>query len=51
MENLKNDAYYVKKIKSYVDFAKKALSNKTMEEFENNTILINSIMFSFIQIS
>ena len=51
MDNIKNDEYYLTKIIEYIDFAINSVSKATREEFNNNEILINAIMFSFIQIS
>ena len=50
MDNIKNDEYYLTKIIEYIDFAINSVSKATREEFNNNEILINAIMFSFIQI-
>lgn len=51
MDNIKNDAYYLGKIIEYINFSIKHLNEVTLKEFEDDEVLTNAIMFSFIQIS
>jgi uncharacterized protein with HEPN domain len=51
MDNKKNNKYYIDKILADLDFLIKHTKNITREEFEKNELLLDSIMFRFIQIS
>ena len=51
MDNIKNDQYYVEKIKADLKFVIDHTAGKTKEEIEANELLIDSIMFRIIQIS
>lgn len=51
MDNIKNDQYYLEKIKNDLRFVIKHTSGKTKEQMENDEILLDSIMFRIIQIS
>lgn len=51
MDNKKNNKYYIDKILADLDFLIKHTKNINREEFEKNELLLDSIMFRFIQIS
>lgn len=51
MDNIKDDNYYLQKIIEYIDFSINSLQDITLVEFENDEVLLNAIMFAFIQIS
>ena len=51
MDNIKNDAYYLGKILDDLEFMMEQTNGKTMDEIENNALLLDSIMFRLIQIS
>ncbi len=51
MDNVKNDHYYVEKIKADLKFVIEHTAGKTKEEIEADELLIDSIMFRIIQIS
>ena len=51
MDNDKNDAYYLERIKTDLEFVICHTEGKTREEIENNDLLIDSIMFRIIQIA
>ncbi len=51
MVNLKDDRYYVEKILSDIKFLIKHTKDLNKEQFDSNEILLDSIMFRFIQIS
>ena len=51
MDNIKNDAYYLGKILNDLEFMMEQTNGKTMDEIENNVLLLDSIMFRLIQIS
>ena len=51
MDNIKNDAYYLKKILTDIIFMMEHTNGKTMDEIEKDLLLLDSIMFRFIQIS
>ena len=51
MDNKKNNKYYIDKILVDLDFLIKHTKNITKEEFDKNELLLDSIMFRFIQIS
>lgn len=51
MDNIKNDRYYLEKIISDLDFIIEQAKGKKQNEIEENTLLIDSIMFRLIQIA
>ena len=51
MDNIKNDAYYIEKLKTDLAFICLHISGKTGEEFDNDEVLQDSMMFRLIQIS
>ena len=51
MDNVKNDPYYVEKIKTDLKFVIDHTAGKTRDEIEADELLIDSIMFRIIQVS
>ena len=51
MNNVKNDAYYIQKIKNDLEFISKHMKNVDIEELNVNEILLDSMLFRMIQIS
>lgn len=51
MDNIKNNEYYIQKIKTDLEFIVSHMSNVGKEEFYKNDILLDSMMFRMIQIS
>ena len=51
MNNLKNDTYYIEKILTDLKFISKHISNVSKDEFEQNEVLLDSMLFRLIQIS
>ena len=51
MDNNKNNEYYINKILVDLDFLIKHTKDITKDEFGKNELLLDSIMFRFIQIS
>lgn len=51
MDNTKDDNYYVHKIIENLKFALNNTKNVSLEDFSENEVLVNAILFSFIQIS
>lgn len=51
MDNKKNDEYYINKILLDLEFLIKHTKDINRYEFEKNELLLDSIMFRFIQIS
>ncbi len=51
MDRMKDDLYYVEKIKADLKFVIDHTAGKTKEEIEADELLIDSIMFRIIQIS
>ena len=51
MDNVKDDRYYVGKIKTDLEFLIEHTKGKTKKEIEEDEVLIDSIMFRIIQIS
>ena len=50
MDNVKNDNYYVSKIIEEINAIQKYLVNtKTYEQFENNDLLIDAVLFRLVQ--
>lgn len=51
MDNLKNDRYYLEKILTDLSFILAHTDGITKEEFTENEILIDSVLFRLIQVS
>jgi uncharacterized protein with HEPN domain len=51
MANIKNDKYYLKKFIIDIEFIMKHMENTDENGFNNNELLIDSVMFRLIQIS
>lgn len=51
MDNIKNDNYYLKRIITDISFVLSHTNGMSSEDFENNEILLDSVMFRLIQIS
>ena len=51
MDNIKNNEYYIQKIKTDLEFIVSHMDKVSKEEFYNNDILLDSMMFRMIQIS
>ncbi len=51
MDNIKNDAYYIKKILKDIKFIIEKTEGITLEELEANEVLCDSVLFRLIQIS
>lgn len=51
MDNVKNDSYYLERIKADLLFVINHTREKTQEEIKNNDLLLDSIMFRIIQIA
>ena len=51
MDNVKDDAYYIQKIRKDLEFMNTHMRNINIEEFNANEILLDSMMFRMIQIS
>ena len=51
MNNVKNDKYYLQKIREDLIFVEKHTENVSREQFEQDEILLNAMMFKLIQIS
>jgi len=51
MDNKKDDLYYVNKIIDNINFAIDSTKNIDLEEFSKDKVLLNAIMFTFVQIS
>lgn len=51
MDNIKNDRYYASKILKDIKFLMKHTKDLTEEEFDKDEVLLDSIMFRFIQIT
>lgn len=51
MDNIKNDIYYVKKIRQDLEFITAHMVNVSTEELSANEILLDSMLFRMIQIS
>lgn len=51
MDNIKNDAYYIKKILKDIEFLIDNTKGITLEELEANEVLCDSVLFRLIQIS
>jgi len=51
MDNVKNDAYYLNKMISDLEFMIEHTKGKTSNEIEENPLLMDSIMFRLVQIA
>lgn len=51
MDNVKNDAYYIQKIKKDVLFIVMHMRGVDAEELDTNEVLLDSMLFRMIQIS
>ena len=51
MDNVKNDAYYVKRLKQDLEFVVTHMNNVDIEELNANEVLLDSMLFRMIQIS
>ena len=51
MDNVKNDDYYITKIKDNLQFICKYMENVSKEQFNDNELLQDSMSFRLIQIS
>ena len=51
MDNIKDETYYLNKIFTDIIFMLEHTNDKTMDEIEKDALLLDSIMFRFIQIS
>ena len=51
MDHVKNDDYYVQKIKQDLEFITKHMKNVGIEELNANEVLLDSMLFRMIQIS
>lgn len=51
MDNVKNDAYYIKKMLRDIKFIMEKTKGISLEELEENEVLCDSVLFRLIQIS
>lgn len=51
MDNIKGDKYFLKKIVEHIDFILEKTAGLSLEQIKSNDVLIDSIMFRFIQIA
>lgn len=51
MDNIKNDDYYIQKIRKDLEFVVVHMKNVEEEELSKNEILLDSMLFRMIQIS
>ena len=51
MDNVKNDAYYIKKMLKDIKFIIEKTEGMTLEALEKNEVLCDSVLFRLIQIS
>ena len=51
MDNVKNDNYYIQKIKRDLEFISMHMKNVDIEELNANEVLLDSMLFRMIQIS
>lgn len=51
MDNVKNDSYYVKRLKLDLEFVVTHMKNVDIEELNANEVLLDSMLFRMIQIS
>ncbi len=51
MDNIKDDSYYIKKIIDDIDFVLKHTKGLSLQYLKKNEVLVDSVMFRFIQIA
>ena len=51
MDNLKNDSYYIDRIKKDLQFISIQMKEVDIEELNKNEVLLDSMLFRMIQIS
>lgn len=51
MDNVKNDIYYIQKIKKDLEFIVEHMESIDIEELNANEILLDSMLFRMIQLS
>lgn len=51
MDNKKDDRYYIEKIKHNIQFLITHTKGLSLEDFQKDEVLLDSVMFRFIQIS
>ena len=51
MDNVKNDHYYIQKIKKDLEFIVVHMQDVDLEELNRNEILLDSMLFRMIQLS
>ena len=51
MDNVKNDAYYMQKLRTDLEFIVKHMKSVGIEELNENELLLDSMLFRMIQIS
>ena len=51
MDNIKDDTYYIKKIVNDIDFVLKHTKGLSLQALKENEVLVDSVMFRFIQIA
>lgn len=51
MDNVKNDVYYIQKLRMDLEFIVKHMRSVNIEELNENEILLDSMLFRMIQIS
>ena len=51
MDNIKDDVYYIQKVRNDLAFIEKHIQNVNIEELNANEVLLDSMMFRMIQIS
>lgn len=51
MDNIKNDTYYIQKVRNDLAFVVKHMQNVDVEELNANEVLLDSMLFRMIQIS
>ena len=51
MDNVKNDAYYIQKLRTDLEFIVKHMRSVNIEELNENEVLLDSMLFRMIQIS
>ena len=49
MDNVKNDAYYIKRLKQDLEFVVTHMKNVDIEELNANEVLLDSMLFRMIQ--
>ena len=51
MDNRKDDKYYKNKITADLEFIQRNISNRSFDDFQDNELLQDSMMFRLIQVS